>query len=99
MKLYNDLTLKFERPQWRNNAEFALIDTILEDHAELIELLSADILRGNKSSKFGRHDIPSIEQIVRAAIFKEMKNLDYRELQFAQEDSRICATFIKLDER
>ena len=38
-------------------------------------------------------------QIVRAAIFKEMKNLDYRELHFAQEDSRICATFIKLDSR
>ena len=99
MKLYNDLTLKFERPQWRNNAEFALIDTILEAHPELIELLSEDILRGNKSSKFGRQDIPSIEQIVRASIFKEMKNLDYRELAFAQEDSRICATFIKLDER
>ncbi len=99
MKLYNDLTLKFERPQWRNNTEFALIDTILEDHPELIALLSEDILRGNKSSKFGRQDIPSIEQIVRASIFKEMKNLDYRELAFAQEDSRICATFIKLDER
>lgn len=99
MKLYHDLTLKFERPQWRNNTEFALIDTILEDHPELIELLSKDILGGNNSSKFGRQDTPSVEQIVRAAIFKEMKNLDYRELQFAQEDSRICATFIKLDER
>jgi len=99
VKLYNDLTLKFERPQWRNNTEFALIDTILEDHPALIELLSKDILRGNSSSKFGRQDTPSVEQIVRAAIFKEMKNLDYRELQFAQEDSRICATFIKLDER
>jgi len=99
VKLYHDLTLKFERPQWRNNTEFALIDTILEDHPELIELLSKDILGGNNSSKFGRQDTPSVEQIVRAAIFKEMKNLDYRELQFAQEDSRICATFIKLDER
>ena len=99
VKLYNDLTLKFERPQWRNNTEFALIDTILEDHADLIDLLSKDILRGNSSSKFGRQDTPSVEQIVRAAIFKEMKNLDYRELHFAQEDSRICATFIKLDSR
>ncbi len=99
MKLYNNLTLKFERPQWRNNPEFALIDTILEDHPELIELLSKDILQGNSSSKYGRQDMPSVEQIVRAAIFKEMKTLDYRELAFAQEDSRICATFIKLDER
>jgi len=38
-------------------------------------------------------------QIVRAAIYKEIKGYDYRELEFAQIDSRICATFIKLDER
>jgi len=99
VKLYNDLTLKFERPQWSRNSAFALIDTILEQNPELIELLSKDILQGNSSSQFGRQDTPSVEQIVRAAIFKEMKNLDYRELEFAQNDSRICATFIKLDER
>src|SRR5208283_5672088 len=28
-----------------------------------------------------------------------MKGYDYRELEYAQSDSRICATFIKLDER
>jgi len=99
VKLYNDLTLKFERPQWSRNSAFALIDTILEQNPELIELLSKDILQGNSSSQFGRQDTPSVEQIVRATIFKEMKNLDYRELEFAQNDSRICATFIKLDER
>lgn len=43
--------------------------------------------------------MPTVEQIVRAAIYKEMKNLTYRELEFAQHDSRLCATFIRLDER
>ena len=38
-------------------------------------------------------------KIVRAAIYKEIKGYDYRELEYAQSDSRICATFIKLDER
>jgi IS5 family transposase len=34
---------------------------------------------------------------VRAAIYKEMKKLDCRELEFAQEDSRICENFVKID--
>lgn len=99
MKLYNTLVLKFEHPDWSRNPEFGLIDTILESYPYLIELLEGDITKGLKNSTFGRQDTPSVEQIVRAAIFKEMKGLDYRELEYAQLDSRICANFIKLDER
>jgi len=99
VKLFNDLTLKFEKPQWKRNTEFALMDTILEQHPELIALLAEDITRGSSTSQFGRQDTPSVEQIVRAAIFKEMKGLDYRQLEYAQMDSRICASFIKLDQR
>jgi IS5 family transposase len=53
----------------------------------------------NKSSKVGRQDSPTVEQVVRAALYKEIKKLDYRELEYAQEDSRICGAFIKLEER
>jgi len=53
-------------------------------------MLKEDITQGKPSSTFGRQDTPSVEQIVRAAIYKEMKGLDYRELDYAQEDSRIC---------
>jgi IS5 family transposase len=35
---------------------------------------------------------------VRAAIYKELKGLEYRELEFHQIDSRVCAAFIKIDE-
>jgi IS5 family transposase len=56
-------------------------------------------MKGEKESVFGRKDVPTVEQIVRAAIYKEMKGLDYRELEYAQSDSRICANFIKLDMR
>jgi IS5 family transposase len=43
--------------------------------------------------------MPSVEQIVRSAIYKEMKGLDYRELEYHQTDSRICEQFVKIDHR
>lgn len=98
MKLFEDFRIKFEKPSWSRNPEFGLLDTILELHPHLILLLSEDITRGQKPSNFGRKDTPSVEQIVRAAIYKEIRGLDYRELEFHQEDSRICALFIKIDE-
>ena len=99
MKLFNTLKLKFEKEDWKNNQDFCLIDTILEEHPEIYNILMEDIVGNEKESVFGRKDTPSVEQIVRAAIYKEMKSLDYRELAYAQIDSRICATFIKLDDR
>ncbi len=99
MKIFNEFSLKFERSDWSLNPEFGLIDTILEEHPELYDIVAADILPANKASIFGRGDVPSVEQIVRAAIYKELKCLEYRELEYAQSDSRICATFIKLDDR
>lgn len=99
MQLFNELVLKFERPDWSKNPEFGLIDTIFEMHPELYSIVEEDITSGEKKSHFGRKDVPSVEQIVRAAIFKEMKGLDYRELEYAQSDSRICENFIKLDQR
>jgi IS5 family transposase len=97
MKLFEPLTLKFEDANWLRNPVFGLIDTILETHPELIRMLKDDITRGCEEKQFGRKDTPSVEQIVRAAIYKEMKSLDYRELEFAQEDSRICEKFVKID--
>lgn len=99
MKLFNDLILKFNRPDWSKNPELGLIDTILEEAPELYQALSADVLKGCKKSDFGRKDTPTVEQVVRAAIFKEFKSMTYRGLEYAQSDSRICAVFIKLDER
>jgi IS5 family transposase len=98
MKLFEDFKIKFERPDWSRNLELGLIDTILEQHPHLINLLEGDITRGQKSSVFGRKDTPSVEQIVRAAIYKELKGLDYRQLEYHQTDSRICAAFIKIDD-
>jgi IS5 family transposase len=99
LKIFNDLLLKFERSDWSKNPEMGLIDTILENHPQLYAGMAKDILEGSKQSEFGRKDTPTVEQIVRAAILKEFKGWTYRDLEYAQSDSRICATFIKLDER
>jgi IS5 family transposase len=97
MKLFEPLRLKFEKPNWSSNPEFGLVDTILEQHPELYGYVQADIVKGCKASDFGRKDTPSIERIVRAAIYKELRQLDYRELEYHQEDSRICDQFLKID--
>ena len=98
MKLFEDFQLKFDQPNWARDPELGLIDTILENYPFLYKLLSDDITQGCKNSIFGRGDTPSVEQIIRAAIYKELKGLDYRELAYHQIDSRICALFIKIDE-
>jgi len=89
--------LKFEKGNWARDPELGLMDTILEQNPKLITMLESDITQGKPDSVLGRQDTPSVEQIVRAAIYKEMKNLDYRELEYAQEDSRICEQFVKIN--
>jgi IS5 family transposase len=99
LKLLNDLKLQFEKKLWALNPELAVIDTILNKHPEILEMVKEDITMRKEDSTIGRQDMPTVEQIVRAAIYKEMKNLTYRELEYEQHDSRMCATFIKLDDR
>jgi IS5 family transposase len=99
LKLLNDLKLQFEKELWALSPELAVMDTILNQHPEIYGMVRNDITMGQDSSSSGRQDMPTVEQIVRAAIYKEMKNLTYRELEYAQHDSRMCSLFIKLDER
>lgn len=98
MELFSELTLKFEKPDWTRNPEFGLMDTVLEQRPDLLNIVKGDVTKGTKQSKFGRGDVPSVEQIMRAAIYQELKGLDYRELEYHQTDSRICALFLKIDE-
>jgi IS5 family transposase len=98
MKLFQELQLIFEKPDWSRDTELGLIDVILDQNPHILLLLQDDIVAGTSESIFGRKDVPSVEQIVRAAIYKELKGLDYRELDYHQVDSRICALFIKIDE-
>ena len=97
MELYEAWKLKFERPDWKRHPEFGLIDTILEKNPYLYGIIAPDIIDANKDSNYGRGDTPSVEQITRMALYKEMKSYDYRELEIAQTDSRICEHFTKIN--
>jgi IS5 family transposase len=97
MQIFEPLKLKFEQPNWANDIELALIDSVLEERPDLIQMFESDIRKDSKNSVFGRCDVPSVEQIVRTAIYKELKNLDYRKLSYHLEDSRICEQFVKID--
>lgn len=98
MKLLNELSLTLENPLWALDMELAVFDTILSMHQEIYDLIRKDF-RGVVGKSLGRKDTPTIEQILRGALYKEMKVLTYRELAYAQYDSRICALFVKLDGR
>ena len=63
MPLFESLRLKFEKPDWSRNPEFGLLDTILEQHPELIRIGESDVLRGCLQSEFGRQDMPSVEPV------------------------------------
>jgi hypothetical protein len=46
MKVFEPLMLKFKNPKWINDPELGLIDTVLEEHPELIKILAGDITAG-----------------------------------------------------
>ena len=98
MKLYTDLKLRFDTPIWGLHPELALFDVLLDKNPDFGKIVSTDVLSGIKVSPFGRKDSPSIEQILRAAIYKEIKGLKYRELEVDMYDSRICSMFLRLED-
>jgi IS5 family transposase len=98
-KLFEPLKLKFGQPNWARNPELCVIDTILEEHPELIRMMKDDVCRGSAESNFGRQDVPSVEQVVRGAIYKELRGIPYEELELHQEDSKICEQFMKLENK
>ena len=98
MKLYNDLKLRFDTPIWALYPELALFDVMLEQNPQFVKMVSKDVLSGIKESNFGRKDSPTVEQVLRAAIYKEIKSLTYRELSKDMLDSKVCSMFLKLED-
>jgi len=99
MKILNDLTIRFENNIWSNSPQLAVIDVIIESNPQLIKIIAEDVTKNLKNNKFGRKDNPTVEQIFRLAIYKEIKKLTYEELEFHQFDSKTCKEFVKLDGR
>ena len=99
MNLFNDLKIRFEQPLWALNPELALFDTIIEQNPEVVKFIGNDVVKGLKSNNLGRKDTPTAEQVLRAAVFKEIKKLDYRELELAMYENLTFKLFMKLDDR
>ncbi len=98
MRLHNELKLRFDTPIWVLYPELALFDVLLDKNPHFVKLVSKDVLFDLKVSSLGRQDSPTVEQVLRAAIYKEIKRLTYRELQADMLDSKICNKFLKLEE-
>ena len=100
MKLFNgQMVLRFRKRNWTRDPELVVIDTILEQRRELYKIVIPDLKKLSKDSRMGRKDIPTVEQIVRAAIYKEIKSMNYRDLEYAEDDSIICGEFLRLNGR
>lgn len=96
MRVLSELQLKFSHPQWHLDPELAMFDTVLELHPELLDIVKDEILAVGRQTGLGRQDSPTVEQVVRAAIYKEIKGLSYADLEYHQYDSKICEVFLQL---
>jgi len=99
MKLLEDLRLQFDKPLWAKFPELAVYDTILEKRIDILKLFEQDLLEGLKNNDYGRKDKPSVEQLVRSIVYKELRGITYEELEIHQFDSEICKRFLKLGKK
>jgi hypothetical protein len=97
MKIFEEIRIKLEQSDWLRNPDLGLPDSPLEAHPELLKIVEAGIHKGEKQSFYGRQDMPGVEQTVRVAIHKGLKELDYRELEYRRTDSRICEQYVRID--
>jgi len=93
-------TLDLEQPNWVRDAELLVMDQILDQQLEII-LLAAPCFpkaQDEADTPVGR-DGMTLEQVVRAAIYKQYKRLTYRELSDHTEDSKKGRHFMKMGRR
>jgi len=99
MKLLESLRLVFERPLWAKFPELAVYDAILENRIDIVKIFEKDLLKDLKNNNLGRKDSPSVEQIIRAIIYKESRGITYEELEIHQFDSEMCKLFLRLNKK
>jgi IS5 family transposase len=75
--------------------ELARMSEILDKLPEAAELIAKDLAKGTKATKAGRAGM-SGEQVLRAAILKQMHGWSYADLTFALADSPTFRTFCRI---
>jgi len=98
MELYNELKLRFDNPVWAYSPELALFDIFIEKQPDIVREVGRDVLNLIKNNGLGRQDSPSVETILRAAIYMNIERLAYRELEKHMYDSKVCFHFLRLEE-
>lgn len=96
MTLPENLSIKLNNGLWRNFPSLAVVDEILISNPSIVEIVRGDIEKGLKLNGKGRGDSPSVDQVLRSALYKELRGVEYRELARHIVDSRICERFIGL---
>lgn len=96
MQVLTELKVKSAAPLWHLDSELAVFDTILATHPEFLDVVKDEVLAVGKNNGLGRQDSPTVEQVVRAAIYKEVKGLSYPELEYHQHDSKIAEVFLQV---
>ena len=98
MEVFNELKLRFDDPIWMYSPELALFDIFLEKHPEIVRAVGLDVLKLVKNNGKGRQDSPSVETVLRAAIYMSIEKLTYRDLEKHMYDSKVCFHFLRLEE-
>jgi len=57
-----------------------------------------DVLKLVKNNGKGRQDSPSVETVLRAAIYMSIEKLTYRDLEKHMYDSKVCFHFLRLED-
>lgn len=78
----------------QHSRELGEISSILDGHPEVLGWVCKD-LTGGRRADTGREGL-SAEQVLRAALVRQLFSLDYRELEFHLADSRAFRCFVRL---
>ena len=76
--------------------ELAVISDILDAHPQILDLVLADLPKGQKNPRTGRPGLTA-EQVLRALVVKQMHGLSYDQLAFHLDDSVSFREFCRLD--
>jgi len=89
------LDLFFQWPKHQLGEELKKISEIIDRHPEILEWVHADLTAGKSST--GDHGMSS-EQVLRAAVIKNIRKLSYEELAFNVVDSNSTRAFLIMSE-
>lgn len=97
MQLYCPLELELYEFDWYRKPELTVLDAIIEKYTEMVKFIADDVLALCKDSNYGRKNSFTVEQVLRGALYKELMDFDYEEMEFATYDSKTCRKFVKIE--